>query len=177
MATLRPVTLADVPAITAIYGHEVRHGTASWEYEPPDEEEMRRRVTGLLAAGYPYLVAEVDGALAGYSYAGPFRTRAGYRYVVEDSIYVAPGWQRRGIARLLLTAVIEEATRRGFRQMVAVIGDSRNEGSIALHRALGFAHIATFPAIGLKFGRWLDSVQMQRALGEGSATIPAAPGP
>jgi L-amino acid N-acyltransferase YncA len=172
LSVLRPATPADVPAILAIYAEQVRHGTASWELDPPDEAEMRRRMDAILSAGYPYLVAELDRVLAGYSYAGPYRPRAGYRFVVENSVYVAPQFQRRGIARLLLAAVIAECERRGFRQMVAVIGDSTNQASIALHRSLGFSHIGTLPAIGFKHGRWLDSVLMQRALGPGADTPP-----
>nr|PZN33119.1 MAG: GNAT family N-acetyltransferase [Chloroflexota bacterium] len=170
--TVRHVRPADIPAIHAIYAHSVLHGTASWEYEPPDLDEMRRRVEGLLERGFPYLVAEVDGAVAGYCYCGPYRPRAGYRYVVEDSIFVASNYQRRGIARTLLATLIEEATQRGYRQMVAVIGDSANVASIALHRALGFTHAGTLAGIGFKFGRWLDSVLMQRPLGAGSAAPP-----
>jgi phosphinothricin acetyltransferase len=171
-ALLRPATPADVPAILAIYADQVRHGTASWELEPPDDAEMQRRMHTLLAAGYPYLVAELDGVLAGYAYAGPYRPRAGYRFVVENSVYVAPQFQRRGIARLVLAALIDECEQRGFRQMVAVIGDSANQASIGLHRSLGFAQIGTLTAIGFKHGRWLDSVLMQRALGPGAMTLP-----
>ncbi|HWQ11687.1 MAG TPA: GNAT family N-acetyltransferase [Roseiflexaceae bacterium] len=169
---LRPATLEDIPAILAIYAREVLHGTASWELEPPDESEMGRRMAAVLAGGYPYLAAEVEGALAGYAYASAYRPRAGYRFVVEDSIYVAPAFRGRGVARALLAALIGACERRGFRQMVAVIGDSRNEASIALHRALGFRHVGTLAAIGFKHGRWLDSVLMQRALGPGDATPP-----
>ena len=172
---IRPVTSDDIPAILAIYAQQVLHGTASWELEPPDEPEMHRRMAAITGAGYPYLAAELDGALAGYSYAGPYRPRAGYRYVVEDSIYVAPHLQGRGIARALLAALIAECERRAFRQMVAVIGDSANIASIALHRSLGFAHVGTLTAIGYKHGRWLDSVLMQRALGPG-ASAPPSPG-
>lgn len=170
--TIRPVAPEDIPAIAAIYADSVLRDTASWEWEPPDVDEMRRRIDSLLERGYPYLVAEVDGVLAGYSSASSYRPRFGYRFVCEDSVYVAPGYQRRGIGRELLAAVIDEAARRGYRQMVAVIGDSRNEASIALHRALGFTHVGTFTAIGYKFGRWLDSVQMQRPLGDGGETLP-----
>jgi L-amino acid N-acyltransferase YncA len=163
-ATLRPATLADAPAILAIYGPQVLHGTASWEYEPPDLPEMERRLSAVLAAGYPYFVAEVGGELAGYCYASSYRPREGYRYVVEDSIYVDPRFQGLGIGRTLLNALIEACAAHGFRQMVAIIGDSENQGSIALHRACGFAHVGTLVAIGFKHGRWLDSVIMQRGL-------------
>jgi phosphinothricin acetyltransferase len=169
---IRPATVADVPTILAIYTHEVLYGTATWELEPPDEAEMRRRMAAIVDGGYPYLAAEAQGELAGYAYAGPYRPRAGYRYVAEDSIYVAPRFQRRGVARLLLTAVIEACERRGLRQLVAVIGDSANAASIALHRALGFGHVGTLAGIGFKHGRWLDSVLMQRPLGAGHHSPP-----
>ena len=170
--SIRPVTPADVPAITRIYAHAVKHGTASFELEPPDEAEMARRQRTLLDSGYPYLVAEIDEALAGYAYAGPYRPRPAYRFSVEDSIYVAPNAQRRGVGRVLLEHLIEECERRGFRQMIAVIGDSAQAASIELHRALGFRMIGAVENVGYKFGRWLDSVDMQRALGAGATTKP-----
>lgn len=170
--TLRPATRADIPQILAIYADEVRHGTASWELEPPDEAEMARRMAAVLEAGYPYLAAEAGGALAGYSYASSYRPRAGYRFVAEDSIYVAAPFRGRGVARTLLAALIAACEQRGLRQLVAVIGDSENHASIRLHRALGFAHIGTLPSIGYKHGRWLDSVLMQRALGPGDTAAP-----
>jgi L-amino acid N-acyltransferase YncA len=126
----------------------------------------------LLDGGFPYLVAEIDGALAGYAYAGPYRTRPAYRFTVEDSIYIDPAAQRRGVGRALLDRLIEEATRRGFRQMIAVIGDSRQTPSIELHRAAGFRMVGNFENVGYKFERWLDSVLMQRALGDGASTKP-----
>jgi phosphinothricin acetyltransferase len=175
--SIRPAHAGDIPAITRIYDHAVRSGTASFELEPPDEAEMRRRLQGLLAGGFPYLVAE-DGAggtntgILGYAYAGPYRARPGYRYTVEDSIYVAPDAQRGGIGRALLERLIVDAQARGFRQMIAVIGDSAHTPSIALHEALGFRLIGTFEAVGLKFGGWLDSVLMQRPLGDGAKTLP-----
>lgn len=169
---LRPVARADIPLILAIYAHEVRHGTASWELEPPDEPEMARRMAAVLDGGYPYLVAEEGGELAGYSYASSYRPRAGYRFVAEDSIYVAQAFRGRGVARALLAALIEACEQRGLRQMVAVIGDSQNHASIRLHSSLGFAHVGLLPAIGYKHGRWLDSVLMQRPLGRGDATHP-----
>lgn len=171
-APIRPATASDIPAITAIYAHAVRTGTASFELEPPDESEMKRRLEALIEAGYPYLVAEVDGAVAGYAYAGPYRPRPAYRWSVEDSVYVASTMHRRGIGGVLLGALIAEAERRGFRQMVAVIGDSAQVPSIALHRAWGFRHIGTIEHVGFKFGRWLDTVLMQRALGPGAAEPP-----
>ena len=171
--SIRPATAADIPAIARIYAHAVRHGTASFELDPPDEAEMARRQQALWDGGFPYLVAESDGAVTGYAYAAPFRPRPAYRHTVEDSVYVAPEAFRRGIGRGLLDALIAEATERGFRQMIAVIGDSTLQGSsIALHAAAGFRMIGTIDAVGYKFGRWLDSVYMQRALGSGGATNP-----
>jgi L-amino acid N-acyltransferase YncA len=169
---VRPVAPADIPAITRIYAHAVRHGTASFELDPPDEAEMARRQQGLLDGGFPYVVAEADGAVAGYAYAGPYRLRPAYRFTVEDSIYIAPDFFRRGIGWALLERLIAESEQRGYRQMIAVIGDSANTPSIALHRAAGFRMVGTFEAVGFKFGGWLDSVLMQRALGPGAATVP-----
>ena len=170
--SIRPATPTDVPAITRIYAYAVKHGTASFELEPPDEAEMARRQRTLLDGGYPYIVAEIDGALAGYAYAGPYRPRTAYRFSVEDSIYIDPLAQRRGVGRVLLEHLIEECERRGFRQMIAVIGDSAQAPSIELHRALGFRMIGAVENVGYKFGRWLDSVNMQRALGAGATTKP-----
>jgi phosphinothricin acetyltransferase len=170
--SIRPATLADIPAITRIYAQSVSTGTASFELEPPDEAEMARRMQALFDSGYPYIVAEIGGAIAGYAYAGSYRPRPAYRFSVEDSIYVDPKAQRRGAGRLLLAHLIEECERRGFRQMVAVIGDSAQMPSIELHRALGFRMVGTVENVGYKFGRWLDSVNMQRALGPGATTKP-----
>ena len=169
---IRPATPADLTAVTAIYDHAVRHGTASFELEPPDASEMARRRQALVDAGYPYLVAEIDGAIAGYAYAGPYRSRPAYRWSVEDSIYVAPHMHRRGVGVALLGRLIVEAERSGFRQMIAVIGDSAQTPSIALHRAAGFRPIGTIENVGFKFGRWLDSVLMQRPLGPGASMPP-----
>ena len=171
--SIRPATNADIPAITRIYAHAVEHGTASFEYEPPSEAEMARRMTELLDNGYPYLAAEADGELAGYAYAGPYRARPAYRWTVENSVYVAPHSHRRGIGRALLKALIEAAETSGFRQMIAVIGDSEQTASIALHAAAGFYVVGTLPHVGFKFGRWLDTVLMQRPLGAGSTAPPA----
>ena len=170
--TVRPATLADIPAITRIYAEAVMHGTASFELEPPDEAEMARRMTALLDGGFPYLAAEIGGALVGYAYAGPYRPRRAYRFSVEDSIYVDPDAQRKGVGRALLTRLIEESERRGFRQMIAVIGDSAQTPSIEVHRALGFRMIGAVENVGFKFDRWLDSVLMQRAIGPGATTKP-----
>jgi L-amino acid N-acyltransferase YncA len=170
--SIRPATPADIPAITRIYAHAVQYGTASFELDPPGEDEMTRRMRALLDGGFPYFAAEIGGALVGYAYAGPYRTRPAYRFTVEDSIYIDPAAQRRGIGRALLDRLIVESTRGGFRLMVAVIGDSENASSIELHRAAGFEMVGTFSNIGYKFERWLDSVLMQRALGDGATTKP-----
>jgi len=172
--TIRPATLDDVATIHTIYSDNVIHGTASWELTAPDINEMRRRMQTILDQGYPYFVAECDKRVVGYSYAGTYRPRPGYRFVVENSIYTDPAYQRRGIARQLLTTVIDACTQQGFRQMIAVIGDSENIPSIELHRSLGFVHVGLLPSIGFKHGRWLDSVLMQRTLGEGDSTLPNA---
>ena len=169
---IRPALSHDLAAITAIYDHAVRYGTASFEIEPPDEREMARRYEALRAGGYPYLVAEIGGNIAGYAYAGPYRERPAYHWCVEDSIYIAPQSQRRGIGRALLDRLIAEAEAGGFRQMIAVVGDSANTGSIELHRRAGFRMVGTFDNVGFKFGRWLDSVLMQRPLGVGATTKP-----
>jgi L-amino acid N-acyltransferase YncA len=171
-ATIRPATEADIPAITRIYAHSVRTGTATFELEPPDEAEMARRMHALTDGGYPYIVAEIDGAIAGYAYAGSYRPRPAYRFSVEDSIYVDPAAQRRGVGRALLQHLIEECDRRGFRQMIAVIGDSAQTPSIELHRDAGFRMIGNIENVGYKFDRWLDSILMQRPLGPGATTKP-----
>jgi len=169
---IRPANPADIPAITAIYRPAVVAGTASFELDPPDEAEMQRRFETTTTAGYPYLVATRGEAVAGYAYATAYRTRPAYRFSVENSVYVHPDAQRGGIGRVLLQALIDDAADRGFRQMIAVIGDSRHVGSMALHRSLGFTFIGTIHAVGFKHGRWLDSVLMQRALGAGESTSP-----
>jgi L-amino acid N-acyltransferase YncA len=168
---IRPAEPRDIASITRIYEHAVRHGTASFEIEPPDEAEMARRQDALLVGGYPFLVAE-RGAVMGYAYAGPYRARRAYRWTVEDSVYVAPQAQQQGIGRALLDRLIGDAEARGFRQMIAVIGDSAQTGSIALHQAAGFHLVGTFEAVGFKFDRWLDSVLMQRPLGAGATAAP-----
>jgi phosphinothricin acetyltransferase len=170
--SIRAATAADIPAITAIYDHAVRHGTASFELEPPDAAEMARRQQALVDGGYPYIVAEADGGIAGYAYAGAYRPRPAYRWSVEDSVYVAPAMHRRGIGAALLGRLIAEAEQRGFRQMIAVIGDSAQLPSIELHAALGFRRIGAVENVGFKFGRWLDTVLMQRDLGAGASKPP-----
>ncbi len=170
---LRAAGPPDVPRIAAIYAHHVLHGLASFETEPPDEAEVARRLGAVRARGLPYLVAEADDRVVGYAYAAPYRSRPAYRYTVEDSVYVDRDWAGRGIGRRLLERLVAEAAASGCRQMIAVIGDSANRPSIALHAACGFAPVGRLPAVGFKFGRWVDSVLMQRALGAGEASPPA----
>ena len=169
---IRTALPADLPTITEIYEHAVLYGTATFELIPPDLAEMTRRYRALMEGGYPYFVATLDGEVAGYAYAGAYRPRPAYRFTVENSIYLRPAIHRRGIGLRLLHRLIEECERRGYRQMIAVIGDSANAGSIGVHAACGFQMIGTHADVGLKFGRWLDTVMMQRALGEGAATVP-----
>ena len=169
---LRPAKLADIPAITAIYAHAVRHGTASFELEPPTEVEMTRRMQAALEGKFPYLAADIDGKLAGYAYASLYRTRPAYRFTVENSVYVAPDMHRRGVGKALLQRLIEECTARGYRQMIAVIGDSDQAASIGVHKACGFEPAGNLKSIGWKFGKWLDTPLMQRALGDGAKTRP-----
>ncbi|HWK65199.1 MAG TPA: GNAT family N-acetyltransferase [Rhizobiaceae bacterium] len=164
---LRPGEHMDIAAITAIYGDAVRYGCASFELDPPDETEMAGRFEALIGSGFPYLVAEIAGRVAGYAYAGRYRSRPAYSATVENSIYVDPRRQGRGVGRALLAGLIAEAEARGFRQMVAVIGDSANLASIRLHESQGFAHVGTLRSVGWKHGRWLDTVLMQRRLGPG----------
>lgn len=171
---IRPATSADIPAITRIYGDAVRHSTASFEWTPPDEAEMTRRVGLIRERGLPYFVAEESGAVRGYAYAGPYHARHGFRWTVEDSVYVAPDAQRRGIGHQLLAALIADLEAGGYRQLIAVIGDSTNAASIGLHAAMGFRQIGTFRSVGFKFERWLDSVLMQRALGPGDGSAPVS---
>src|SRR5437868_4192165 len=170
--TIRPSRDDDLPAITAIYRHHVLNGVASFEEVPPDQQEIARRRGEIVARGLPYLVAERAGRVIGYCYAGPFRTRSAYRFTVEDSVYIDAGEVGRGIGRALVKQVIERCTELGYRQMVAVIGGRETIASIRLHEALGFTHLGVLPAVGFKFGRWIDSVLMQRALGPGSESPP-----
>jgi len=169
---IRPAVVADLPAITEIYEHAVRYGTATFELDPPDLAEMTRRFHALMDGGLPYLVAALEGRVVGYAYAGPYRPRPAYRFTVENSVYLQPASHRRGIGRQLLQRLIGECEARGFRQMIAVIGDSANAASVGVHSRCGFQMIGTHPNVGLKFGRWLDTVMMQLALGEGAVTVP-----
>jgi L-amino acid N-acyltransferase YncA len=158
----------DLGRIQAIYAHHVLHGLASFEEEAPDVEEIGRRRADVLARGLPHLVAERGGLVLGFAYAGPYRLRRAYRYTVEDSIYVAEDCRGMGVGRALLAELIGRSTAAGCRQMIAVIGDSGNAASIGLHASLGFAEAGVLRAVGFKFGRWVDSVLMQRALGPGA---------
>jgi L-amino acid N-acyltransferase YncA len=169
---IRPAKFTDIPAITRIYAHAVNRGTASFELEAPSEAEMRKRMEALLAGRFPYLAADIDGTLAGYAYAGPYRSRPAYRFSVENSVYVAPDMHRRGIGKVLLEALIKASTERGFRLMIAVIGDSKQAASIGVHEACGFKHAGVFENVGYKFDRWLDTVLMQLPLGDGARTKP-----
>ncbi|WP_448188233.1 N-acetyltransferase family protein [Azospirillum sp. sgz301742] len=169
---VRPSRAEDIDAIHAIYAHHVLRGLASFEEVPPAAAELAQRREAILAGGLPYLVAEVNGRVAGYAYAGLFRTRSAYRYTLEDSVYVEPGREGQGIGRALLTRLLAECERLGCRRMIAVIGDSGNAGSIGLHAALGFQHAGVLPSTGFKLGRWVDTVMMQRPMGPGDETLP-----
>jgi L-amino acid N-acyltransferase YncA len=171
--TIRPSTAADLPAITAIYAEAVHNGTGTFELDPPDEAEMTRRRHDVVSKGLPWLVACADGQVLGYAYANTFRPRKAYRFCLEDSIYLHPDARSQGLGRLLLTELITRCEAAGARQMLAVIGDAANAGSIGVHAALGFAHTGVLKASGWKFDRWLDVVLMQRALGVGDG-LPAA---
>ncbi len=171
--TIRDATVADMAAVQAIYATHVLHGLASFEEEPPSLEEMLMRREAVLERGLPWIVAELQGAVVGYAYATGYRQRRAYRFTLEDSVYVADGMAGRGVGTALLSALIARCEAGPWRQMIAVIGDSANEGSIALHRRLGFGTIGTLPSVGFKHGRWVDSVFMQRPLGPGDGTLPA----
>jgi phosphinothricin acetyltransferase len=171
---IRPATEADLPFVTQIYEHAVLYGTATFELVPPDLAEMTRRFHALMQGGYPYFAAVLDGRVVGYAYAGAYRPRPAYRFTVENSIYLDPAIHRRGIGLQLMRRLIAECERRGYRQIIAVIGDSANAGSIGVHTVTGFKMIGTHPNVGLKFGRWLDTVMMQLAIGEGASTVPEA---
>lgn len=171
--TVRPAGEADMAAVQAIYAPHVLRGFATFEEVPPGVEEMAARRAAVLAQGLPYLVAEAKGRVLGYAYAGPYRPRPAYRNTVEDSIYLAEGMGGRGIGRVLLEALIAACEAGPWRQMVAVIGDSGNAASIALHARAGFRMTGTLDAVGFKLGRWVDTVLMQRALGPGSDSPPA----
>lgn len=170
---IRDAAEADFAAIQAIYAYYVTNTAASFEEVPPTVEEMQQRWRNITDRGLPYLVADCAGEVLGYCYAGPFRTRSAYRYTIEDSIYVAPLTVRRGIGSTLLGALIERCAALGYRQMIGVIGDSANLGSIGLHRSLGFRQEGILRGVGLKFGRWVDVVIMHRPLGDSAAPPPS----
>jgi L-amino acid N-acyltransferase YncA len=167
---VREARAVDMPGIQAIYAHHVLHGLGTFETIPPDAAELNARFTQIIAAGFPYLVAADADQIVGYAYANHFRTRSAYRYTVEDSIYVLPGAMGRGIGKVLLTELIARCTTLGLRQMLAVIGDSENAGSIGVHRACGFEMIGVMKQVGRKFERWVDVIIMQRALAGDTAS-------
>jgi len=170
---IRPSREADVPEIAAIYRYHVLYGLASFEEIPPDPDELASRRRDILNRGLPYLVAERSGRVLGYCYAGLYRTRSAYRFTLEDSIYIDKAEVGRGLGRALLATVLDRCAELGYRQMVAVIGGSDTWPSIRLHAALGFTRIGVLPAVGFKFGNWVDIVLMQRALGPGETAPPA----
>jgi len=172
---IRDAADTDLPAIHAIYAHHVANGLGTFEETPPTLEEMRARHAAIVEKGLPWLVAtDESGAILGYAYAGPFRPRSAYRFAVEDSIYVGANAARQGVGKKLLAELIARCQAWGARQMLAVIGDSGNAGSIGVHKALGFEHGGVMHAVGFKHGRWVDVVIMQRALGDGRDTLPPA---
>ncbi len=174
MSSIRPSTDADLPAITAIYSHHVLHGTGTFETAPPTEIDMASRRADVLAKGLPWLVAEQDGLVLGYAYCQWFKPRPAYRFSAEDSIYLHPDAAGKGLGKLLLAELTRQAEATGVRKLIAVIGDSNNDGSVGVHRALGFAPVGTLKSCGWKFGKWLDVVLMEKALGEGDSTPPQA---
>jgi phosphinothricin acetyltransferase len=174
-AIIRDATDDDVAAIHWIYAYHVTHSTASFELEPPTLEEMRERRASTVAQGMPYIVAEIDGIVRGYAYVSPYRPRPVYRHTVENSVYVENGWAGRGLGNKLMAALIERCVAGGWRQMVAVVGDSRNAPSLALHARHGFRPVGTLRSVGFKHGQWRDSMLLQRELGEGDTTPPSRP--
>ncbi len=169
---MRAAVPDDMPAIHAIYAHHVLNGLASFEEQAPPVSELRRRFDEAMAGRLPYLVADFGGVVAGYGYCAPYRTRSAYRFALEDSIYVRPDAQGRGVGSALLAELIRQCEALGYRQLVAVIGDSAHAASIGLHASQGFLRVGTLRSVGFKFGRWVDSVIMQRSLGAGDATKP-----
>lgn len=170
---IRPATETDLPEMQAIYAHHVLHGTGSFEEEPPSLEDMTARFARVKGRNWAWFVATDATGVQGYGYYAAYRERSAYRFTVEDSVYVREDVRGQGVGKLLVSTLVEQATSAGFRQMIAVIGDSENVGSIGVHASLGFRMVGTLRAAGLKFGRWLDVVTMQRALGRGDADIPA----
>ena len=172
-STVRTAEIGDVAAITQIYGHAVLHGTGTFEIDPPDAGEMAARHARVLAGGYPYLVATDGERVLGFAYAAAYHSRPAYRFTVEDSIYVGPDARGQGVGKALLSVLVVRAVSAGFRQMIAVIGDSGNSASIRLHAAMGFRPAGKLASSGWKSGRWLDVVLMQRALGPGDTADPS----
>ena len=173
---VRPATAEDAEALAAIYGEAVLNGFGTFEEEPPSAADMEQRRRAIAERGLPYLVAEQDGQVLGFAYAGPFRPRAAYRYTLEDSVYVAPDAAGKGVGRAVLSAVIEACEALGVRQLMAVIGDSGNAASIGLHRSLGFEQTGVGKSVGFKHGRWVDIVHMQKPLNGGDSLEPTGPG-
>jgi L-amino acid N-acyltransferase YncA len=173
---VRPASPADIPTIQAIYAHHVLRGLASFEEVPPDVAEIHRRFSEVTGKGLPWLAADFGGVLAGYGYCAPYRIRSAYRYALEDSVYVRDDFHGRGVGAALLEALIERCAALGYRQLIAVIGDSAHAASINLHAAAGFVRVGTLRSVGFKFGRWVDSVLMQRPLGEGDGSNPGKAG-
>ena len=172
---VRPARSDDLPAIHAIYSHHVLHGLASFEEEPPPLQELERRYRDVIGRGLPYLVAEYGMDIAGYGYCAPYRPRSAYRHALEDSIYIRQDMTGRGVGRKLLEQLIRQCEGQGYRQIIAVIGDSANAASIGVHAACGFLRVGTLRSVGFKFGRWVDSVFMQRPLGPGDGSGPSRP--
>ena len=170
--TIRPSKASDVAAIAEIYGYHVLNGLASFELLAPSADEVAKRRADVVGKNFPYLAAEADGRVVGYAYASLYRARPAYRHTLEDSVYVHKDYQGRGIGKRLLEALIEACEKTGARQLIAVIGDSDNQGTIGLHAACGFEEVGVMKAVGFKFGRWVDSVYMQRAIGDGESTLP-----
>ncbi len=172
MPTIRPSQAQDITAITSLYAHHVLNGTGSFELDPPSVDEMMARRADVLAKGLPYLVAIEGDFLVGFAYCNWFKPRPAYRYSAEDSIYLAADVQGRGLARAMLAELVEQARRAGVRKLIAVIGDSANTGSVAVHQSVGFAHVGTLKAVGWKFNQWRDVVLMDKAIGPGHASAP-----
>ncbi|MGA1600146.1 MAG: GNAT family N-acetyltransferase [bacterium] len=158
---IRPLAPEDLPSVQEIYAHHVLQGTGTWEWEPPSLEEMQARAHNLVNAGLPYLIADVEGQIAGYAYAGPFRPRTGYRHTLEDSVYLHPGFTGQGLGPALLRELVRRCAALGYREMIAVIGDSANQRSIRMHEKVGFVEVGVLKNVGFKFERFLDSVYMQ----------------
>jgi phosphinothricin acetyltransferase len=172
---VRPAGVEDLPAVHSIYAHHVLHGLASFEEEPPSVEELGRRYRDVIGRGLPYLVAEYGAEIAGYGYCAPYRPRSAYRHTLEDSIYIRQDMTGRGLGKRLLEELLRRCEGLGYRQVVAVIGDSANQASIGVHAACGFMRVGTLRSVGFKFGRWVDSVFMQRPLGPGDGSPPSRP--